>query len=495
VGASDAVLKRTGIVGKLVRLFRQREIDLEARNLAGLAVSAGALDNLDSAFEKPSSTLEAAYLDMRVMDDSVVEVSEPLNILSENAMSSDVEQEWPFIIRFVNQNDSLDEMVSQLVHRTGIANTLVPLTREALLMGNEYRQIGVGNDLLVTRLMYLAPETMRVQTDEHGVLLSDCKAGDSDTWAYIQSINETVKGMYYPWEIAHTKWGVRGGSLYGTPLFYTARWPWRKLVAMEDALVVNWLTRAFARLLFKIDVTGKSEKEAQDAIRLFRVNLERSRIGQSRAGQQSMQLIRDIFVGTGYHELMGSVEPGLADVKVLDTSGSAFENMSPLEYYQNKILMAGRVPKAYLGMEADINAKATLAMQDRQYARTIASVQRAVGRTIHLVITVQMLLLGMDPRENMFTIQWHSASRADIVDLSLAQLRYSQAAQTWAQLGIIDNEYAATRFIGMSPAEFAQIVARIQQQAKEAPTRPVQSEPKPEPSTDGRVKDDVSNTN
>lgn len=457
---------RIGLLNRLKRVLGEVPEEPDT-SLAGFAAAAEYLDDLDRAFEKPPTDLLSIYQDMRDMDDSVVEVADPLDILSEAAMSPDPEQLYPFRVVFEKPNDRAEETVMLMFARLGITEILVELAREALLMGNEFRQIGISDEILVTELMYLAPETMRKQTDQFGRLLNEPKdPDDPEGWAFVQVINETFKAGYYPWEIAHTRWGTRGGSLYGSPLFRTARWPWRKLIAMEDALVLNWLTRAFARLLFVLDVTGKSDLEARAYIAKFRAELESQRVGGHSRTSQSLSLVRDIYLGRGYHELPGDIKEGLADVKVLDTSGSAFENMSPLEYYRGKILMSSRVPRAYLGLEDQINAKATLAMEDRQYARTIQTVQSVVGRTLSKVIDVELILNNIALESARHAILWYNPSRADVVDKAQAQSQFSQAAQRWVELGVVDPEFAATRYVGMTQAQWSEVSARLQAQAQ-----------------------------
>lgn len=474
MAADNEVLNpaRGGIINRIRQWFqgRDKEVQADKDTLAGIAAAAGTLDNLADAFSKPSPTLEAVYLDMRTMDDSMVEVERSLDILSEDSMAPVPEQRIPFRIVFDKPSPKLDELAEGLLARLGWQSFLVEIAREVLVMGNEFRQIGINPNFEVVDLMYLAPETMRVQTDAHRQLLRDGgKDDDPEGWAYVQYVQGNFTAGYYPWEIVHSKRAVKGGSLYGTPLFHAARWPWRKLVAMEDALVLNWLTRAFARLLFQLDVTGKSDREAQAFIDDFRSSLEVSRVGRARYGDMGMALVRDIYLGKGYHELMGGVHQGLADVKVLDTSGSVFTDTQALEHFRSKILMASGVPRAYLGLEEMINAKATLAMEDRQYARTLQSIQRVVGNSVAFALTLQMILHDIPPYENLFSVIWYNPSRADQVDDSMAQQRYAQAAETLKNLGVVDAEYIASRYVGMSPRQWADVMARVQSQADMLP--------------------------
>jgi hypothetical protein len=239
---------------------------------------------------------------------------------------------------------------------------------------------------------------------------------------------------------------------------------------MEDALVLNWLTRAFARLLFRLDVTGKSDKEARAFIKQFQNDLQTARVGAGRSSQSSLAVIRDIFIGQGYHEMAGGVHQGLTEVDVLDTSGSVFSDVAPIEYYRGKILMAGRVPRAYLGLEADINAKATLVVEDRKFAKTLQAVQQVVGWSLLHIVYLECMLQGLDTSENPAAVLWNNPSRADAVDHSLALSQFARADEIYLNMGVVDQQYIATRHIGMTVAEWERIAAQVQAEASQVAT-------------------------
>lgn len=472
MATEDEVLspERPGIIGRIRQLFdrREKELELDKDTLAGIAVAATQMDRLAQAFQEPGPEVEAVYRDMRAMDKSLVEVQRALDILAEDSMAGSPEQRVPFRVMWENPSSRLEELVENLLVRLNFRQLLPKIAREMLLMGNDFHQLGINPEFQIVNFMYLPPESINIQTDQHQRLLPGGESQEKPAgWAYIQKLQGSFKAGYYPWEMVHAKRIVSGGSLYGTPLYHAARWPWRKLVAMEDALVLNWLTRAFARLLFVLDVSGKSDKEAQSFITGFKDSLEVARVGRARFGDMGLAMIKDIFIGKGYHELMGGVHPGLADVKVLDTSGSVFTDTQALEYFRGKILMSGSVPRAYLGLEENINAKATLSMEDRQYARTLLTVQTCVGNAISFAITVQMILNDIPPYENPFNLMWFNPSRADVVDDSTAQLNYARATDLWQRLGVLDAEYAATHYVNMSPSQWMKVMERMQAQAED----------------------------
>ncbi|GAG49303.1 unnamed protein product, partial [marine sediment metagenome] len=93
-------------------------------------------------------------------------------------------------------------------------------------------------------------------------------------------------------------------------------------------------TRAFARLLFIIDTTGKGPLEAAAAIEKFKSTLKTRQVATDTKGAQQISVVKDIYIAKTFRTEGGKVQPGLTDVKVLDTSNTGFWNLSAIEYYQ-----------------------------------------------------------------------------------------------------------------------------------------------------------------
>ena len=235
---------------------------------------------------------------------------------------------------------------------------------------------------------------------------------------------------------------------------------------MEEALVINWITRAFARLLFMLDVTGKTPKEAQASIREFMANLQTRKIAKDVQGVEQLSIVKDICVGRSYHEIGGKAQEGLTDVKVLDTSSTGYMNLAAIDYYRSKILMSLRTPRAYLGLEEDVNAKATLVQEDRRYAKFIMKVQGLLTEGIRETIDLQLALQGVDPTKVQYIVEWPSQGWTDLVEDSEALLNYAKADEILLKLGVIDREYIGTRQIGLSSVEFDAMQGRV---AKDPP--------------------------
>jgi len=392
------------------------------------------------------------------MDDTVDEVSTSLDLLADNAVSAEGGTQESFWIAY-HDSDNIPQAVRQLIDDT-LRRTLwyekaYGIARDLLKYGDNFLQYVVDTDSNVIRLMWMPPATMERNEDAQGRLYPNGQA-----FMQVQPSTRLPLAFFYPWQIEHMRWNHTGSSVYGRSLGYTARTAWRKLQAMEEALVINWLTRAFARLLFVLDVTDKTETEAAKHIREFKNQLLTRKIAKGVEGVEQLSVVKDIFIGRAYHEIGGRAQEGLADVKVLDTSSTGFSNLAAIQYFRGKIVMSMRVPPAYLGLEEDINAKATLEQQDRRFARTIQALQTQLSIAIKHTIDLQLLLKGLDPTRIPYYIMWPPTAIGDSVAAAQA-LRYNALAdKELVALGVIDPEYIATRHLNMKQVEWEAVQAR-----------------------------------
>jgi hypothetical protein len=230
---------------------------------------------------------------------------------------------------------------------------------------------------------------------------------------------------------------------------------------MEEALVINWLTRAFARLVFTIDVTGLSSKEAEGKIRAFKKQLTTMSMESGTTEAEKLSIATDIYIGASYHEVGGKLEKGLSGVDVLDTASTGFQDLSPVEYYRNKIIMGTRVPKAYFGIEEDVNAKATLTREDIRFAGFLRTVQSLGSRAIVEPIRLSLALQGIDPKEVDLIIWWPNPSAQDPVEHAQAYYYNARADEIYMSLGVLDRQYAAERHVEMSSAEWSTVRRRV----------------------------------
>lgn len=365
----------------------------------------------------PSSKRMQVYDDLEDMEDDVPEVGLALDILSDESVYGEGE-DLPSPI--ISVEGAPETLVAHLQQKVLTPDALQRAARGALLRGDKFVQPVVNSDMLITRLMTMPARSMYRQEDAKGVLLRGSSRGE---WAFEQHRkggSNFIAG-FYPWEMVHLRWRhdrERAGGLYGRGLEYSARSSWKKLLAMEEALVINWLTRAFARLLFLIDTTDLSDTDALKRVKKVREELTKRKVSPELQEQKFLTVIQDIFLGVSYHDFGGGrPEKGLTDVKVLDTASAGFSNLDPVLYYKRNVIRPTTVPPVYLGFEEEGSTRNTLRAMDRRFGRCVSRVQSPLLEQLVVhVVSLQLVLQGARPGSFRVHCEWPKPARADEQD-------------------------------------------------------------------------------
>jgi hypothetical protein len=470
-------------VQKIGRLFKRNDPDPTPRADSTVGLGAEGLEtHLDPYFEMSMERYDI-YDDMEVIDHTVPEGQRALSILADNAVASDEGSDRYFQIVFDEEgrvSQANQAIIKALLERVGLPSLCYSVARDMLKYGDNFQQICVGSNFKIMRLMCMPPSSMMRKEDAQGRLKRGRKQGEFAYEQYEPRTDQFIAG-FLPWQIYHLRWEHSGTKKYGTALLNAARPSWKKLQSMEEALVVNWLTRAFARLLFELDTTGKTPLEAEAYVNEFMRRLNRRPIADNKFGLARMTVAKDLALGMSYSNRGGKWVPSLNKISVLDTSNTGFWNITGIEYFRNKFVGGTGVPKAHLGLEKDINAKATLQWQDMRFVRLVRRVQSLMTEFVRYVIDLEFILHGVNPREVDYTVQWDTPDVLDAVTRSEALKNNALAAQALAGLGLLDVEWFAREVLKMTKT-----------QADRLPKQPILQQPVGSPAQDDSEDDEYA---
>jgi hypothetical protein len=355
------------------------------------------------------------YKEMDEIDETVPEGSRALSVLADNAVNARDGSAASFRVLYNGAyvGKAKQKLIEEMLERTELREKIGEYVRSTLKYGDGFEQIVVSDLMRIERIMSMPVDTMRRNEDEKGVL---------EKVAFTQYEPGTTKvvAQFSRWQIYHLRWNHEPDSKYGRGQLYAARGAWKKMVAMEEAFVINRLTRAFARLLFTVDTTGMTEEQGRLRCQKVMNDLRKRNDVPGDNASSQMTVVKDIVIGKKKNALGGKYEEDLTDVKVLDTSSTADWSVDPLKYYRNKFLSQTGVPKSHLGLEEDINAKATLQWQDERFVRTVRRVQMMVSEFVVRLIKIEFALNGIDVKNVDIDIEWQSPSTTDMVDRAAA---------------------------------------------------------------------------
>lgn len=387
--------------------------------------------------------------DYEVMDNESPEISSALDIYADNTVEGDSESDE--VITIKTDDPKVAEVLGDLKRRLKLDSLVWPIARSLAKYGEDFEEIVVNDRMEIVRLNFLHPEEMIRNENRRGEFPEDGPAFEQKDVSTDKTIAE-----FEPWQIIHFRLQKDRGSRYGTsssPL-HPVRKVYKQLSMMEDAVVIARLTRAHQRFVHIIDTANLNPDEARDHVKRVRREMRKRRMINPHTGKldldfNPLSIEEDIFIGAG--------ENSRADVKVLGGDTNVGK-LSDLEYFQNKQFAALKVPKAYLGMERDVNAKATLTQQDVQFARTVRRIQYAIQEGFRQLFDFALLLKGIDPASVKYTISLPVISTIDeLIMWQIEQIRM-QVANAFRVNFRASDEFVLRKFFDLTNEEIQEII-------------------------------------
>ena len=132
-------------------------------------------------------------------------------------------------------------------------------------------------------------------------------------------------------------------------------------------------------------------------------------------------------------------------------------DIDDVQYIQNKMFAALKIPKAHLGYEGELGSKATLAQQDVRFARTIERIQRILIAEMNKIAIIHLFLLGYRGDDLVdFELKLSSSSTvSEQQKLELWRTRFEIAGT--AQEGMLDRETIYRKIFKMNDDDIEKV--------------------------------------
>jgi hypothetical protein len=348
-------------------------------------------------------------------------------------------------IEVKSDNPKVRNILEGVTDRTGIQETLWDTARGMSKYGDEFDEVVVDSNNLITKLKNLQAKQMFKNIDEFGRLKDK---------PYIQK-DETGGGgniaEFEPWQIVHWK---NGGmkKMYGESVMKSIRRVYKQLQLMEDGLVIGRLTRSHLRYKILVDVEGMDKEEREAYVKAVKKEFKKKALinpltGQLETTQNPLSAEEDFFLGV--------TKDSKADVSVLQ-GATNLGNIRDVEYFQTKLFAGLKVPKAFVGLEKDVKAKATIVEEDIQFARTVGRIRKGLRRGLTQIYDHQLMLQGVLPSKGLYVIRFAPISMVDEMrKWTMEKLKAEVAKIYKIDMGILTNEYILKNYIGLSDEEIA----------------------------------------
>ena len=255
------------------------------------------------------------------------------------------------------------------------------------------------------------------------------------------------------WQISHMRLlGNDAFIPYGSSVLEPARRIWRQLILLEDAMLVYRIVRAPERRVFKIDVGNVPPEEIPAYMERAQSTLKRASITDQNSGRVDLRY-NPLSVDEDYFIPVRGAESG-TDIDTL-AGGTVAGETNDVEYIQKKLFAALKIPKAYLGYDEGLGAKATLSQEDIRFSRTIARVQRTVLAELNKIAIIHLYCHGFSDTDLLdFSLKLSNPSTiAQQQKLELFKSRFEAATSALQTPGLVDKTWVQKNILRLTDDE------------------------------------------
>ena len=384
------------------------------------------------------------------MDESTAYISSALDILSDDATQPDADGE---IIHVFCENTKVVTLIQEFLDNHEIPTVLSKWARYIAKYGDFFIKVEGTIGEGITYINDTIYPSFIERRDLNGKLVAFTNS---------QSSAYSNEDIYPPWDFVHFRHkgdiyrdenlALQGGlysvdqlsnntiSSYGQSILKPAIKVYAQLRFVENLLLLSRLTNSIKRNIFLINTAETDPNKAFERVRnyadLLKKNINfdlESQIYSS--SKHTVSYDEDIFL---------PVSDTSNDIRIESIGGDTdVKEAYDLDYLQNKLFSALKVPKAYLNYEQDLNARSTLIQLDIRYARSVYQLQQTIIAGLTRLINIHLSYLGLNPVELEYDINLTPVSSIDEeARTEQLQNKVNVARDTWDLLTNIQGVLA-----------------------------------------------------
>lgn len=259
------------------------------------------------------------------------------------------------------------------------------------------------------------------------------------------------RGLLESFEVAHFRLiGDTNFLPYGTSVLEGARKLFKQLTLLIDAMMVHRVMRAPERRIFNVDVGNLPENEIDGFIQKLanetkKVPFIDERTGQYNLRYNMMNILEDLYIPT---------RGGEAGTKIETLPGLEYQAIPDIEFLQERLFAALKIPKPFLGYSEDTGGKAVLSSLDIRFARTIERIQRTVESELVKIAIIHLFSQGYKDSD-LVNFKLELTSPSIIYEQEKIELMKNKAdlAKSLQELNLLSNEYIYASVFQMSKTD------------------------------------------
>ena len=354
------------------------------------------------------------------------------------ADESTMKSEYGEVLTVQSNNDNIKTILNNLFYDVlNIEFNLWPWVRNMCKYGDFFLRLEIQEKYGITNVEPLSP-----------YVISRMENTDPENPEYVKFVQESgdprhsdsaVKTEDENFEIAHFRMLSDTNFLpYGKSMVEGGRKIWKQLSLMEDAMLIHRIMRAPEKRVFKIDIGNIPPNEVDNYMNKIVDKMKKSPVIDKATGEYNLRynmqnIAEDYFM---------PVRGGDSGTSIESMPGLTYDAVEDIEYLRNKMMAALRVPKAFLGYEEGLGAKATLAAEDVRFARTIERLQRITVSELTKIAIVHLYSQGYQDSE-LVNFELTLTNPSTIYETEKVELWNSktQLASSMIQDGLVSTDW------------------------------------------------------
>ena len=390
----------------------------------------------------------ARYSDFSEME-YTPEISSAVDIYAEESVASD---EQGTVLHIYSENSTVKKLLEELFYDTlNVEFNLTSWVRNLCKYGDFF----LFNDVSPEHGVISAyPMPVNEVEREEGFDPEDPLAV---RFRWVTHGNQVLEN----WQVSHMRLLGNDAFLpYGSSVLEPARRIWRQLILVEDAMLVYRVVRSPERRVFYIDVGNVPPEEIPGYMEQVQTSLKKSQVVDRDTGRVDLRY-NPLSVDEDYYLPVRGTESGTKiDTLAGGQNATAIEDV---EYIQSKLFAALKVPKAYLGYDEGLGAKATLSQEDIRFSRTISKIQRTVISELNKIAIIHLFCNGFQG-EDLLDFELRLSNPSTIAQqqkLELFRSRFEIAGTATQVEGLVDREWIRKNLFNMNSEEIEGIIRGI----------------------------------
>lgn len=384
----------------------------------------------------------ARYSDFSEME-ATPEIASALDIYAEETVSSD---EQGRVLHIYSENRKVQEILENLFYDVlNVEFNLTMWVRNLCKYGDFFLFNDIHPDFGVINAY---PISISEMEREEGF---DPQDPSAVRFRWVTQGNQVLEN----WQVSHFRLLGNDAFLpYGSSVLEAARRIWRQLILIEDAMLVYRVIRAPERRVFYLDVGNVPPEDVSNYIEQAQTSLKRNQIVDKSNGQVDLRY-NPLSVDEDYFLPVRGGESGTR----IDTlaGGQNTAAIEDVEYIQKKLFAALKIPKAYLGYDEDVGAKATLAQEDIRFSRSIQRIQKTIISEMNKLAMIHLYCHGYEG-EDLADFDLRLSNPSSIAQqqkLELIRSRFEIAGA--APEGSVDRSWIQKNVLGLTDEEIEEV--------------------------------------